>query len=66
MYIVKKTFPNGDIGFKTYDGWVLVCTGTALELDEVMRFTKGEALDHNLLDKGEQWVWYGSYKRTEG
>jgi len=63
MYIVRKTLPNNQVGFKTYDGWVRVSTkrGEALDLTDVIRFTKGEAKDSNL-GQHESFVWYGCYK----
>jgi hypothetical protein len=63
MYIVRKTNTNGDRFFKTYDGWVPVVKGEALDLSDVQRFTKREALDLNILPKGEEFIWFGCYKK---
>lgn len=62
MYAIRKTTSKG-VSFRTYDGWTPVAKATdVLELGEVQRFTKREALDYNLLPKGEEFVWFGCYK----
>ena len=61
MYIVRKTLPNGKRMFKTYDGWVYVVKGEALELQDALRFTEGEAIPSNL-GTNEEFVWFGCYK----
>ena len=60
MYIIKRT-TDESVAFRTYDGWNYLSDDVALELDDAMRFTKGEAIDSNLRAY-EEWVWYGSYK----
>ena len=64
MYAIRKTLPNGSIGFKTFEGWVRVQKDIALDLSDVMRFTSGEAKATNL-SKHEQFVWFGCYKGLE-
>lgn len=64
MYIIRKTLPNGQIGFKTYDDWVQVQEREALDLSDVIRFTKGEAKPSNLRTN-EEFVWFGCYKELK-
>ena len=65
MYIVRKTMPSG-LAFKTYDGWTYRnrAATEALNLNDVQRFTAGEA-KRITLPKGQEFVWYGCYKRVE-
>jgi hypothetical protein len=60
MYIVRKATKDGPI-FKTYDGWTSIKQGEAIDLTDVIRFTKGEAKQSNLRPR-ESFVWYGCYK----
>ena len=64
MYAIRKTLPNGSIGFKTFEGWVQVKQDIALDLNDVMRFTCGEARATNLR-RHEEFVWFGCYKRLD-
>jgi len=59
VYILK----DSKRGFKTYDGWVPIERGVALELGEVQRFTKREAA-LNELKEGQTWVWFGCYEQA--
>lgn len=61
MYLIRKDTPNGQRMFKTYDGWVRVRKGVALDLSDVMRFTRGEAIPSNLRTH-ESFVWFGCYR----
>jgi hypothetical protein len=61
VHVVRKQHPNG-VSFKTYDGWTHCSTRPkdVLDLNEVMRFTKGEAT--HPLPAGQEWVYFGCYK----
>ena len=58
MYVIRKKIDNS-VAFMGCNGWIT--PDPALELDDVLRFTKGE-MESNTLPEGEEWVWYGSYK----
>ena len=64
MYIVRKQVANG-VAFKAYEGWTYCSTRAkdVLDLNNVMRFTKGEA--KHPLPQGEEWVYFGCYKELK-
>ncbi len=64
MYIVRKTLPNGQLGFKTYEGWAWFTKGQPLDLKDAQRFTISEAKQENL-KKHEEFVWFGCYKEID-
>lgn len=64
MYIIRKTLPNGQRGFKTHDGWVRVKKRVALDLSDVIRFTEREK-ELNELPLGSEFVYFGCYKELE-
>ena len=61
MYILRRTDRNGKPKFKTYDGWARVSDDGALDLSDVIRFTKGEASAMKL-GKHDSLCWFGCYK----
>lgn len=65
MYALRRKMPKG-VAFKTYDGWTYYQgqSKEALDLSDVIRFTKGEA-KANQLPKDESFVWIGCYRELE-
>lgn len=61
MYILRRTDRNGRHKFKTYDGWARISDDGALDLTDVIRFTKGEARAMKL-SKHDSLCWFGCYK----
>ena len=56
MYIIKNDHRNA---FKTYDGWTTFEDGVLIGLQNVIRFTKGEALaNENCLPSGSRFVYF--------
>ena len=64
MYIIRRDKDNeGRYAFYTFEGvWVRPSKQSILDLKNVMRFTKGEAITSNL-NKGESFVWFGCYHK---
>jgi len=62
MYAIRKTLPNGSVGFRTHEGWTRVKKGEALDLKDVVRFTAREAKACNL-ERHEEFIWFGCYRR---
>lgn len=63
MYILKRTDGDGSIAYLKRTGWQVFPQGQALDLSDVLCFTKGEAR-HNPVQGILEYQWYGSYRRT--
>ena len=66
MYVIRKYDRNNKPHFKTYDGWTEYNEGLSIDLSDVLRFTATEReLNQHLLNRHEQFVWFGCYKELE-
>jgi hypothetical protein len=64
MYILKRNFNNGNIGYLTFDGWKVFTEGGPLDLTDVARFTKREA-ELNRSNLRCEWQHYGCYPKLK-
>jgi hypothetical protein len=60
VYVIKNDLRNA---FKTYDGWTQIVRSSKsvalIGLDDVIRFTKGEAdMNKDSLPKGSRFVYF--------